>query len=100
MTPLQFSEWVALGSLVLAAITMLTARRKDSNEDASFKATMCAKLDAANSSLVDVKSEIKVSQKQQSEMNERIAQCECIAKSAHDKADKLEQMFHQAHPPV
>lgn len=102
MIPLTFEQWVAVGSLVIAAITLLTSRRKDSNADAAFKAQMSAKLDFTNSSIVDVKSEIKAFQQQQtglnSSMSERIAKCESLATSAVDKANNLEKMFHEVHP--
>lgn len=97
---MTFAEWVALGSLILAGITMLTARRKDSNEDASFKAKMDAKLDSVNSGMVDVKSEIKASHQQMTQMNERLIKCEKTAENAKDKAEKLEKMFYQVHPPA
>lgn len=99
---MTFTEWVALGSLGVAVITLLTSRRKDSNADTAFKAQMSAKLDFTNSSLVDVKSEIKAFQQQQTLLNsavsERIAKCEGLATSALDKANSLEKMFHEAHP--
>jgi len=94
-----FEQWIAILSLLLAGVTFVMNRRKDSNNDAAYQARMDAKLDTLNSGMVDLRVEFRSTQKTLEDHGERLSKCEEKATYALRKTDELEALFHRAHPP-
>lgn len=101
--PMGISEIIALGALLVALVTLLINRNRDSNKDTKEATTAqvqtMVKLDSIASGVDDIRVEQRAMRERVDKLAERTAGVEQSAKSAHHRLDELEVRFNAAHPP-
>ena len=96
---MEAGNWIALLSLVLAAVVFLTNGRKDTRGDAAQSARLEAKVDGIASNVSEIRVEIRTMQNEVKDHGQRIVAVESSTKSAHHRLDELERLVHKVHPP-
>lgn len=94
------SEYIALGSLLLAVVVLILNSRKDTRGDAAKEARIEAKLDNISSGVIDLRTELRVMQQKQGEHSQRLSVVETEIGSVKRRMSELEHTVHKAHPPV
>lgn len=90
---------IALGSLVVAFLTLLLKGRVDTKASASENARTQTKLDSIATGVDDIRVEQRAMRERVDGLSERVAGAESAIKSAHHRLDELDNKFLQAHPP-
>ena len=97
------SEVIALGALLVALVTLLINRNRDSSKDTKEATTAqvqtMVKLDGIANGVDDIRVEQRAMRERVDKLAERTAGVEQSTKSAHHRLDELETRFNAAHPP-
>lgn len=100
---MSISEIIAAGALLVALVTLLVNRNRDSKTDTKEATTAqvqtMVKLDSIASGVDDIRVEQRAMRERVDKLAERTAGVEQSAKSAHHRLDELEGRFNTAHPP-
>lgn len=100
---MSISEIIAAGALLVALVTLLVNRNRDSKTDTKEATTAQVKTMAKLDSIANGVDEIRVEQRAMRDrvdtLAERMAGVESSTKSAHHRLDELEGRFNTAHPP-
>lgn len=88
---------IALGSLLIAFITLFACARKDTRGDAAVQAQIVAKLDSVAGGVDDIRVEQRAMRERLDGYAERLARVESSVKSAHHRLDQM--AIPSAHPP-
>ena len=100
---MTISEIIAAGALLVALVTLLINRNRDSKSDTKEATTTqvktMAKLDSIANGVDDIRIEQRAMRDRVDTLAERMAGVESSAKSAHHRLDELEGKFNAAHPP-
>ena len=99
MIKLGVSEWIALGSLLLALVTVLLNGRKNARTDAAAQARQEAKLDGVSRGVDDIRLDMRSLKQDLSAHAAKLAELESSAKSAHHRIDEIFALYRKAHPP-
>lgn len=99
MTP---SEWIALGSLIVAIVAIIKSSRKESTEDtrseAEEKARTSAKLDSISNGVDEIRLEYRAMRQRIDGMAIEIATNKSSCSSAHHRIDGLESRLNHIAP--
>ena len=93
------SEWIAAGSLLLAALTILLSGRRSTRSDAAAQARQEAKLDGVCRGVDDIRLDMRSLKQDLSAHAAKLAELESSAKSAHHRIDEIFALYRKAHPP-
>lgn len=100
---MSIAEIIAGGSLLVALVTLLISRSRNSASDTKETTTAqvqtMVKLDSIASGVDDIRVEQRAMRERVDKLAERTAGVEQSAKSAHHRLDELEGRFNTAHPP-
>lgn len=87
-------------AVVLSAVSMLLGGRRNTQTDAVAQGRLEGKVDAMARSVEDIRVDVRSLKNDISAHTAKIAELESRTKSAHERIDGLENLFHQAHPPT
>ena len=93
---MSFETLVALGGLLVAAITLLLSSRRDTRGDAAQRAQTTAKLDSIAHGVDDLRVDSRALRSDLSKMAVDLARVDQSARSAHHRIDDLQQHIHGA----
>lgn len=88
------SQWIAVGSLAVAALSLIIVLLKSLTSDAREDGKTAEVLRQVDGKLKDITDQIKDSNKAMGEVVERLGRVEESAKSAHHRIDELREEIH------
>lgn len=91
---METANIIALGSLLVAFITLLISARRDTRGEAANQAQLVAKLDSIASGVDDIRVEQRSMRARLDSYAERLARVESSAKSAHHRLDQMTVPYH------
>lgn len=91
---MKTADIIALGSLLVAFITLLISARRDTRGEAANQAQLVAKLDSIASVVDDIREEQRVMRERLDSYAERLARVESSVKSAHHRLDQMATPYH------
>ena len=99
MTP---SEWIALGSLIVAFVAVIKTSKKENKEDtrsaAEEKARTTAKLDSISNGVDDIRVEYRAVRQRVDTMATDLAAVKSSVSSAHHRLDGIETRLNHTSP--
>lgn len=88
------SEIIALGCLIVAALSLFVSARKDTRTDAGEKARTEATLDSIRNGVDDIRVEQRSVRNRVDNMSTDLARLESSCSSAHHRLDTMEQRLN------
>lgn len=85
---------IALGSLLVAILTLLIGARRDTRGDAASQAQLITKLDSIAGGVDDIRVEQRAMRERLDGYAERLASVESSVKSAHHRLDQIAAAYH------
>ena len=93
------SEWIALGSLLVALAAVIASGRRNTKADAAAQARQEAKLDGVSRGVDDIRLDMRTLKQDLSAHAAKLAELESSTKSAHHRLDEIFALYRKAHPP-
>lgn len=91
---METANIIALGSLLVAFITLLISARRDTRGEAANQAQLVARLDSIAIGVDDIRREQRAIRERLDGYAERLARVESSVKSAHHRLDQLAMSYH------
>ena len=90
---------VSLGSLIVAALALIIgawrSSKSDTEQDVKTSTALMEKLDNINNSVIEIKSDMKSTRSEMSELRDRTVKNEESTKQAHKRLDGVERRLEK-----
>lgn len=98
---MDLGNWIAAGGLLVAALSLAVALRKDTRGDARADGEQMAMLNSIRSGVDDIRLEQRAMRDRADVQAKELAECMSSCKSAHHRIDEHERRLNQLqmHPP-
>ena len=98
---MDLGNWIAAGGLIVAALSLAVALRKDTRGDARSQGEQMAMLTSISNGVDDIRLEQRAMRERADKQARELAECIASCKSAHHRIDEHERRLNhlQMHPP-
>ena len=98
---MDLGNWIAAGGLLVAALSLAVALRKDTRGDARSEGEQMAMLTSIRTGVDDIRLEQRRMRDRADQQARELAECIASCKSAHHRIDEHERRLNQlqVHPP-
>lgn len=98
---MDIGNWIAAGGLLVAALSLAVALRKDTRGDARSQGEQMAMLTSISNGVDDIRLEQRTMRARADKQATELAECISSCKSAHHRLDVHERRLNQLqmHPP-
>ncbi len=98
---MDLGNWIAAGGLLVAALSLAVALRKDTRGDARSQGEQMAMLTSISNGVDDIRLEQRAMRERADKQARELAECIASCKSAHHRIDEHERRLNQLqmHPP-
>lgn len=98
---MDLGNWIAAGGLLVAALSLAVALRKDTRGDARSQGEQMAMLTSISNGVDDIRLEQRTMRERANKQATELAECISSCRSAHHRIDEINQRMNQLqmHPP-